>query len=237
MDCQWHANKISFLDSFCKKGTCGNIATSAFALLWPRSKQKMSVHNLNQLWTLDMVGVTGFEPAIALPSRIVAPTWQNQVASPRYTRLRPLLALWGKTSKKRPTGAFFLRFLLIPNRSLGTSKEAAGLNQTAAIEKEKDASCRKHPSLFGRSDWIWTSGLLVPNQALYRTEPHPEVFCFLLSQRMYYSTLRRFCQGVFSKKYNFFRRFPYIIRECRCKVRIYPKFPCRCGWQMICCLL
>ena len=122
MDCQWHANKISFLDSFCKKGTCGNIATSAFALLWPRSKQKMSVHNLNQLWTLDMVGVTGFEPAIALPSRIVAPTWQNQVASPRYTRLRPLLALWGKTSKKRPTGAFFLRFLLIPNRSLGTNK-------------------------------------------------------------------------------------------------------------------
>ena len=30
---------------------------------------------------------------------------------------------------------------------------------------------------FGRSDWIRTSGLLVPNQALYRTEPHP-VFNF-----------------------------------------------------------
>ena len=25
-----------------------------------------------------------------------------------------------------------------------------------------------------RSDWIRTSGLLVPNQALYRTEPHPD---------------------------------------------------------------
>ena len=27
---------------------------------------------------------------------------------------------------------------------------------------------------FHRSDWIRTSGLLVPNQALYRTEPHPD---------------------------------------------------------------
>ena len=27
---------------------------------------------------------------------------------------------------------------------------------------------------FGRSERIWTSGLLVPNQALYQTEPHPE---------------------------------------------------------------
>ena len=26
---------------------------------------------------------------------------------------------------------------------------------------------------YGRSDWTWTSGLLVPNQALYQTEPHP----------------------------------------------------------------
>ena len=26
---------------------------------------------------------------------------------------------------------------------------------------------------YGRSDWIRTSGLLVPNQALYQTEPHP----------------------------------------------------------------
>jgi len=29
-----------------------------------------------------------------------------------------------------------------------------GSSSFAAIEKEKDASCRKHPSLFGRSDWI-----------------------------------------------------------------------------------
>ena len=27
-----------------------------------------------------------------------------------------------------------------------------------------------------RSDWIRTSGLLVPNQALYQTEPHPDSF-------------------------------------------------------------
>ena len=37
--------------------------------------------------------------------------------------------------------------------------------------------CYRH-----RSDWIRTSGLLVPNQALYRTEPHPDCL-YIISQR------------------------------------------------------
>ena len=34
--------------------------------------------------------------------------------------------------------------------------------------------CSNSPCFLHRSDWIRTSGLLVPNQALYRTEPHPD---------------------------------------------------------------
>ena len=29
--------------------------------------------------------------------------------------------------------------------------------------------------IFGRGEWIRTTGLLVPNQALYQAEPRPEV--------------------------------------------------------------
>ena len=103
-----------------------------------------------------MVGVTGFEPA--LPTAVA---WSNRAQS---TALLPFLpALGGETSIKQPTGLFYLCFPLIPNRWFGTIKEAAGANLTAAIKKEKAASFRKHPSLCGRSDWIRTSGLLVPN--------------------------------------------------------------------------
>ena len=36
--------------------------------------------------------------------------------------------------------------------------------------------------LFGRGEWIRTTGLLVPNQALYQAEPRPEIAdCFRLS--------------------------------------------------------
>ena len=30
----------------------------------------------------------------------------------------------------------------------------------------------------GRGEWIRTTGLLVPNQALYQAEPRPELFQF-----------------------------------------------------------
>ena len=39
--------------------------------------------------------------------------------------------------------------------------------------------CYRH-----RSDWIRTSGLLVPNQALYQTEPHPVFSCFRIIPHM-----------------------------------------------------
>ena len=51
----------------------------------------------------------------------------------------------------------------------------------------------RHPrNFYGRSDWIRTSGLLVPNQALYQTEPHPDFSC-----GRYFTTDGSICQGVF----------------------------------------
>ena len=51
----------------------------------------------------------------------------------------------------------------------------------------------------GRSEKIWTSGLLVPNQALYRTEPHPD-------NVRYYTTKLMECQGLSRKKTIHFRK-------------------------------
>ncbi len=49
------------------------------------------------------------------------------------------------------------------------SKSAVGRRQAAlALEK------------VGRGEWIRTTGLLVPNQALYQAEPRPEWICSLL---------------------------------------------------------
>ena len=40
----------------------------------------------------------------------------------------------------------------------------------------------------GRGEWIRTTGLLVPNQALYQAEPRPEhIDCTSLMPRNYYT--------------------------------------------------
>ena len=67
---------------------------------------------------------------------------------------------------------------------------------------------------YGRSDWIRTSGLLVPNQALYQTEPHPDCYiiqccekrehCRLYPEHQHYSTRLSFCQSLPQKIFPFF---------------------------------
>ena len=47
-------------------------------------------------------------------------------------------------------------------------------NPLTFLQKKKLRMLKKHPQFYGRSERIRTSGLLVPNQALYQTEPHPE---------------------------------------------------------------
>ena len=55
-----------------------------------------------------------------------------------------------------------------------------------------------------RSDWIRTSGLLVPNQALYRTEPHPD----------YHSSISQVLNFVNSRTQSFrHHRYPKIKTE------------------------
>ena len=36
----------------------------------------------------------------------------------------------------------------------------------------------------GRGEWIRTTGLLVPNQALYQAEPRPELFQFNMALQL-----------------------------------------------------
>ncbi len=52
--------------------------------------------------------------------------------------------------------------------SYGTRQVLIGSHSRKKAPQEKNLR-----GFFGRSDWIRTSGLLVPNQALYQTEPHP----------------------------------------------------------------
>ena len=96
-----------------------------------------------------------------------------------------------------------------PSRWLGTIKEAAGANPIVSEDIKQDASCRTRPVLYGRSDWIRTSGLLVPNQALYRTEPHPDLFCLRGATPRFSpkhcSTKRVSCQEDFVESFGFLK--------------------------------
>ena len=63
-----------------------------------------------------LVGVTGFEPALALPSRTDLTSSSHVVSALRHSLSADTPCFVGKNFEKTPTGAFFLRFLLIPNR-------------------------------------------------------------------------------------------------------------------------
>ena len=105
-----------------------------------------------------------------------------------------------------------------PCRTVGITKALADSGHSAArkgffyffalkfgysIEtKNPNASpIRKVFGLFvcGRSDWIRTSGLLVPNQAHYQAVLHPVIFGFcgdtVCKSKCYYSTVFLTCQA------------------------------------------
>ena len=66
--------------------------------------------------------------------------------------------------------------LLVPNW-FGAARSRKFKALLSIIKNGKDESPYR---FYGRSERIRTSGLLVPNQALYQAEPHPEI-CYLKS--------------------------------------------------------
>ena len=86
--------------------------------------------------------------------------------------------------EKQSTGLFFALVTLRPFRDLDgrclfsfTSNKKRRLNVCSVV-------------FFGRDDWIRTSGLCVPNAALYQTEPH---LVFLITP-VYFIKSSCFCQ-------------------------------------------
>ena len=61
----------------------------------------------------------------------------------------------------------------------------------------------------GRDDRIRTCGILVPNQALYQTEPHPVAFSQVLN---YYTTESSNCQHFFKKILTFLQVFQKTVK-------------------------
>ena len=53
----------------------------------------------------------------------------------------------------------------------------------------KKQGIMKCPAFYGRSEKIRTSGLLVPNQALYQAEPHPVLYVALFNALIFYHNL------------------------------------------------
>ena len=69
--------------------------------------------------------------------------------------------------------------------------------------------CYRH-----RSDWIRTSGLLVPNQALYRTEPHPDCLYIISQRRGIVNSIRqKISISVSGRRYNAFSSSAHIIPD------------------------
>ena len=57
----------------------------------------------------------------------------------------------------------------------GEPSGKAGSHPVASTQhKKRTRSMNRIPSKYGRGDWIRTSGLYVPNVALYQAEPHLE---------------------------------------------------------------
>ncbi len=61
------------------------------------------------------------------------------------------------------------------------------------IKKASASTANATDYLSGRGDRIRTCGLLVPNQALYQTEPHPE-------DKAYFIIIADDCQGKIEKR-------------------------------------
>ena len=91
---------------------------------------------------------------------------------------------------------------------------------TPDLLKQEGEDNRSHLLLDGRSGGIRTRGLLVPNQALYQAEPHPEKLChWIMIQRHVGSGRRirtltnrvRVCRATFTQ-FRFTRK-SYTVRR------------------------
>ena len=82
---------------------------------------------------LFLVGVTGFEPALALPSRIV-------VSALRHSLSADTPCFVGKNFKKTPHWGVFSSFSLDPEPLARDNQEAAGANSAVSDDKKQDAS-------------------------------------------------------------------------------------------------
>ena len=143
-DCFGHPFDI-FAAADKEKGYSQNRESPHFFYLWSNmwssqthSKTKSLVNiKFTRLFELALptrlVGVTGFEPALALPSRIV-------VSALRHSLSADTPCFVGKNFEKTPHRGVFPSFSLDPEPLARDKQEAVGANQTAANEKEKSAS-------------------------------------------------------------------------------------------------
>jgi hypothetical protein len=57
---------------------------------------------------------------------------------------------------------------------VATDPQSPKAKRRLGIEFSNRRICSKCKRMFGRGEWIRTTGLLVPNQALYQAEPRPD---------------------------------------------------------------
>ena len=106
---------------------------------------------------------------------------------------------------------------LIPNTLSFVTGHFDNAEKYAALSKNKKSLAKYITRLFRycyrhRSDWIRTSGLLVPNQALYRTEPHPDCLYIISQRRRIVNSIRqKISISVSGRRYNVSSSYVQII--------------------------
>ena len=139
-----------------------------------------------------MVGVRGFEPPFSSVKNIVANAARAEPSL--FARcFSPATARSIRHRRRSPLQ------LLVPNW-FGTARSRK-LEFLLAIMK-KTAVTKVTTVFYGRSERIRTSGLLVPNQALYQTEPHPEICNIVI--------ISNFSRGVKCKS-QIFSQLPFFL--------------------------
>ena len=95
-----------------------------------------------------LVGVTGFEPALALPSRTDLTSSSHVVSALRHSLSADTPCFVGKNFEKTPHRGVFPSFSLDPGFVPGRGR---WFNRNAGAKRKRT---QKRPFLFGRSDWI-----------------------------------------------------------------------------------
>ena len=108
---------------------------------------------------------------------------------------------------------------LIPNTLSFVTGHFDNAEKYAALSKNKKSLAKYITRLLRycyrhRSDWIRTSGLLVPNQALYRTEPHPDCLYIISQRRGIVNSIRqKISISVSGRRYNVSSSSAHIIPD------------------------